>query len=189
METVGVPAGGLESVTGMLNVPALSLTVSLPVLKLTDDNRRRSSRASNDALRWNARERLRRAPVWVRRRRECRKEENQDARVMGHSSVDEARGVMVRRKMERPRLRDKVPRCGLVQRDVGCPAHAALSSARVVRGRRALAEPSLALLLRKTVRETPADLLTDSRFLAGFLAKVRSFLALLVREGTRHHAV
>ena len=35
METVGVPSGVPVTVTGMLNVPALSLTVSLPVLNCT----------------------------------------------------------------------------------------------------------------------------------------------------------
>jgi hypothetical protein len=54
----------------MLNEPALSSTVSLAVLKPTDDNRERSSRASNDALRRDACERLRRVPVGPKRRRE-----------------------------------------------------------------------------------------------------------------------
>ena len=79
VETVGEP----ESVTGMLNVPALALTVSLPALKLTDDSTKRSSNASRNALRSNTFERLRRPPFWAWRRRECFNEENQDASVMG----------------------------------------------------------------------------------------------------------
>jgi len=83
-----------ESVTGMVNVPALSLTISLSLPKFTVvDNRWRSSRASNDALRWNAHEQLRRDPVRVRQR-ECRMAENHDARAIGDSFLHEIRPVV-----------------------------------------------------------------------------------------------
>jgi hypothetical protein len=67
----------------MLNVPALALTVSLSVLKLTDDNTRRASRASINMLRSNLCARLRRPlfPAW--RRRDGFKDANQDASRMG----------------------------------------------------------------------------------------------------------
>ena len=161
-EMVGGAEGGLESITGILNVPALALTLSLSFRNCTVDIRRRSSRASNDARRLNARERLRRAPDRVSRR-ECCMEENQDARVMPHSPVNEVRGLIVRRNTERPQLRDKVARCGLVHGDARRPARAAHALRSSVSRRGLLAEPGLALLLRKTVRETPADYPTKFR--------------------------
>jgi hypothetical protein len=80
----------LESVTAMAKPPLLSLTLSPSVAKLTDDNRTRSSKASHDVLRLDARERrVPRAPVCMKRR-ECRMEESQDAPVMSLSSLDES---------------------------------------------------------------------------------------------------
>jgi hypothetical protein len=53
--------------------------------------------------------------------------------------------------------------CGLIQEDAGRPARAARAIRLSCLRQDVLAVPSLALLLRKTMRETAADLLTDSR--------------------------
>ena len=71
---MGVPRR-IESVTAIENPPLLPSTLSPAVLKLTVDNSERTSRASNDALRRDARERLRRAPVRVRRRQSPQRRE------------------------------------------------------------------------------------------------------------------
>ncbi len=80
---IGAVALSELSVTAIWKVPALALTVSLPALKLTDANMKRSSRASTNALRSNTCARLRRPlfPAW--RRRDGFKDANQDASRMG----------------------------------------------------------------------------------------------------------